>query len=208
MFTYHKINTVFKRDEKTKKIILKSWSQPEFEFLANNTWEWTEKIDGTNCRVFWNHETKTIQFGGRTENAQIPAALIARLQEIFTVEKLVLLYPDVSVMFFGEGYGAKIQAIGSYYKSDGVDFILFDVVIGRWWLQREAVNKIAVNLDIQSVPIVGEGSLGNAIDYVQDNNNSNFGKFTMEGIVLRPAVELFARNGSRIIAKLKHKDFL
>ena len=38
--------------------------------------------------------------------------------------------------------------------------------------------------------------------------NSDWGNFKAEGIVARPKMELFARNGERIITKIKHKDFM
>jgi hypothetical protein len=209
MFEYPKINTIFKRNDQTKKIILGTYSQPEFEYLAQNQWAWTEKIDGTNCRIHWNQKEKIILFAGRTQNAQLPKNLSKRLQEIFTVEKLITLFPDVPVTFFGEGFGNKIQEpMGSYYNSKDVDFILFDITVGRWWLERNSVDKIAQDLNILAVPVVGEGNLNSAMQYAQENNSSIFGKFSMEGIVLRPKIELFARNGSRIITKLKHRDFL
>jgi len=208
MGEYHKINTIFKRDDKTKKLLIEQYSQPEFEYLANNEFEWSEKIDGTNCRAYWNHEDETVQIKGRTDNAQMPMPLIERLQTVFDKEKLKSLYSDVSITFYGEGYGRKIQAIGSKYKADGVDFILFDVRVGRWWLERKSVDKIAKDLEIQSVPIIGKGTLSEAVAKVEKGFNSIFGDFMAEGMVLRPTVELFARNGSRIIAKLKHRDFL
>jgi len=36
---------------------------------------------------------------------------------------------------------------------------------------------------------------------------SAWGEFKAEGIVARPSIELIARNGKRIITKIKHKDF-
>ena len=37
--------------------------------------------------------------------------------------------------------------------------------------------------------------------------NSYWGDFKAEGIVARPAFELKARNGKRLITKIKYKDF-
>lgn len=73
MDKYHKIQTVYKHDPATKhKTLLESsFSLPEFEYLANN--EWQEKVNGTNTRAIFNDDQ--ITFGGKTDNAQIPAAL-------------------------------------------------------------------------------------------------------------------------------------
>lgn len=54
MKEYHKIQTCFKRDEKTKRIIEGDWTLPEFEYLKDCQWVFTEKVDGTNIRVMWN----------------------------------------------------------------------------------------------------------------------------------------------------------
>lgn len=47
MNEYHKIQTLFKRDMTTKKksLIEGQWTLPEFEYLANNRWIFTEKVD-------------------------------------------------------------------------------------------------------------------------------------------------------------------
>lgn len=51
---YHKINSIYKRDEKTKEFT-NEFSLPEFEYLKHNLWEFTEKIDGTNVRIIWEN---------------------------------------------------------------------------------------------------------------------------------------------------------
>ena len=34
------------------KIIMGDWSRPEFELLKDLRWEWTEKVNGTNVRLY------------------------------------------------------------------------------------------------------------------------------------------------------------
>ena len=48
MTQYHKIQSVFKRDPNTKfKTLLEGeYSIPEFEYLKDNEWVFTEKVDG------------------------------------------------------------------------------------------------------------------------------------------------------------------
>lgn len=202
MREYHKINAVWKRDE-NGNLLEGQYSLPEFMYLAENEWLFTEKVDGTNIRVMWDSET--VRFGGKTDNAQIPAPLIARLQDLFPVEHFEAL--PFPTCLYGEGYGAKIQKGGGNYKPDGVDFVLFDVWIDGWWLKRGDVLDIAEKLNIDTVPIIGSGTLQNAIDIVKEGFDSRWGGFRAEGLVMRPLVELFARNGERIIAKIKMKDF-
>jgi hypothetical protein len=73
MNQYHKINSLYKRSPDGKKMLFGEYSQPEFEYLADNIWVFTEKVDGTNIRVMW--DGTYLRFGGKTDNAQIPAKL-------------------------------------------------------------------------------------------------------------------------------------
>jgi len=208
MKEYHKIQTVYKRDTKGK-LIEGEFSLPEFEYLKDNKWVFTEKVDGTNIRVMWKDEN--IYFGGKTDNAQIPTPLIHKLTERFmgddNYKLLKEVFPNTDVCLYGEGYGKKIQKGGGNYISDGVDFVLFDIRIGEWWLKREDIEEIAKKLNIDIVPIVGEGSLADLVELVKQGFKSRWGDFIAEGIVAKPEIELYARNGKRIVTKLKYKDF-
>jgi hypothetical protein len=214
MNQYHKINTVFKRTPDGKKILMWDYSQPEFEYLATNDWVFTEKVDGTNIRVMYDGISLT--FGGKTNNAQIPAKLFEYLNSTFTKNLMNEVFPPVweegtecwpQVCLYGEGYGLKIQKGGGNYIPNGVSFVLFDIKIGDWWLQRENVEDVALKLGIETVPIIGEGTLYDLVNLCRAGFTSQWGPFTAEGIVARPKVELKTRSGSRIITKLKYKDF-
>jgi hypothetical protein len=213
MKEYTKIQTLFKRDMANKgKIIIGDWSLPEFDYLQNNEWIFTEKVDGTNIRakaVFYQDGRKEIQFGGRTDAAQIPATLVSALQALLPFDKFAAAFEGhdlVPIVLYGEGYGAKIQN-GGNYRSDQ-SFILFDVMVGDWWLQRETVEGIGSKLGIPVVPIIGRGTLHDAVKMTQGGLKSTWGDFIAEGIVLRPAVELKTRKGDRLIGKIKHRDFV
>jgi hypothetical protein len=112
------------------------------------------------------------------------------------------------MVLYGEGYGVKINKKGKYYISDGVDFILFDINIDGYWLRRESIEDIASKLGIDVVPIIGKGTLKEAVELARVGFRSGFGDFMAEGIVLRPEVDLISQSGNRIITKIKHKDFL
>ena len=207
MKEYHKIITVWERDPETKfKTLLENkWATPEFEFLKDNEWVWTEKVDGTNIRIMWDGDK--VRLGGKTDNAQIPAFLIERLQTLFYAGAMARIF-DGTACLYGEGYGAKIQKGGGNYIPDGVDFCLFDVLIGETWLKREDVEDIATKLEVQVAPIIGRGSLEAAINIARAGIVSEWGDFKAEGLVMRPKVEIKNRMGHRIITKIKHKDFV
>lgn len=210
MKEYHKIDSIYKRDPATnhKNFILGEWSIAEFGYLAENSWIWTEKIDGTNIRIMWDGEK--VAFGGRTDQASIPTFLLSVLQEKFTAYLFSTLFPDCkSVCLYGEGYGAKIQKGGANYISTGTDFILFDVLVGDFYLKREDLEQIARDFSIKIVPIIGEGPISKAIQLCKNGFDSTISEtpYEAEGLVLKPAIELFTRNGKRIITKIKCKDF-
>jgi hypothetical protein len=215
---YHKIQTVYMRDPATKhKALLEGhFSLPEFEYLKDRPWTWTEKIDGTNVRVECGIFRESVEFKGRTDDAQLHAKLFDHLRATFEPDRLREVFPPVEgpegdpvVVLYGEGYGAKIQKGGGNYLAGRCGFILFDVRVGRWWLGREAVADVATKLQVPVVPEIGRGSLLEAVEYVRAGMPSVVaeGRCIAEGLVMRPAVELFGRNGDRIIAKIKHRDF-
>ncbi len=209
MTQYHKIQTVFKRDpdNKFKTLLINEYSRPEFEYLKDNDWVFTEKVDGTNIRVMWNG--LDMKLAGKSDNAQIPTPLVNNLSETFFIQKdkfIEIFGDEGGVCLYGEGYGGKIQKAGATYGGEQ-RFVLFDIKIGDWWLQREDVLDISGKLNIETVPIFGSGTLGDLVDAVEVGIDSHWGDFIAEGIVARPSTELVARNGQRIITKLKHKDF-
>src|SRR3990167_228465 len=210
MNEYHKINTIFKRDmEHGAKIMEGVFSDPEVEFLKDNQWIFTEKVDGTNIRVMWNGES--VVLGGKTDNAQIHVKLLYSLQALFEGTRKRQLFRTIftdatEVCLYGEGYGASIQS-GGKYIADRTSFVLFDVKIGNIWLERTNVEDIASKFGIKVVPIVGKGTILDAVEMTHKGFISQWGDFISEGLVLRPKVELLNRRGVRVITKIKHKDF-
>lgn len=208
MKEYTKIPNIYVREKFAKnKLIEGEYTTPELAYLKNCNWVWTEKVDGTNIRVMW--DGYRVEFKGRTDKAQIPAHLLTRLEELFGGENkeevFESMFGEKEVVLYGEGFGSKIQKNGELYGD--VDFILFDVLIGDLWLERDAVNAIAQIFGIRSVPIVGAGTLEEAVRFIKTHPHSELRDFEMEGIVARPEYEIKARNGERIIVKIKCRDF-
>ena len=210
MEPYHKIQTVFNRDpaNKHKTVLDGEFSRSEFEYLANNEWEFTEKVDGTNIRIHWDGVKR--EFGGRTDNAQIPTFLYKKLEELFPIEMLSTALGSAEgsdYTLYGEGYGSRIQKGGGNYISDGVNFALFDVLVGGYWLNRPDVVDIALKLSCTFIPSVQRGTLHDAVEMARNGFDSVWGIFPAEGLVMRPMVGLKNRGGQRIITKIKCKDF-
>ena len=205
MSEYHKIETLYERDEATHRL------KPDL-ILKNrvygivNPWVWTEKVDGTNIRVIW--QGGKLSFGGKTDNAQIHGDLVKWLYANITIEKLMAVFPDVAVVIYGEGYGPGIQKGGGLYANEK-KLIVFDVKVGDWWLSDENMRDVASKLSLDAVPLIGEMTLAEATDKVRVGFPSllNGGKAQAEGLVGRPVEALFDKRGSRLIVKLKTKDF-
>ena len=205
---YNKIETIYVRDiEGTKKLIEGQFRNPMIEYLKDNDWIWTEKIDGTNIRVIWDGHN--ITFGGRTERAQIPAHLVNFLNKKFidstTEELFEQTFGEKEVVLFGEGYGPKIQNGGAY--RDDVSFIMFDVAINGRYQEWDNVKSIAKMFNVDVVPEIMMGTIQEAIDFVKAHPKSTFGTAYMEGVVGKPLVEIFDRNGNRAVVKVKWEDF-
>lgn len=209
MKEYHKIETLFERDmEGSKKLIEGKFRNECVEYLKDNKWIFTEKVDGTNVRVHWDGHK--VSFGGRTDNAQMPMPLMERLQELFsgnTNEELFeQKFGETPITLYGEGYGGKIQS-GSLYNATQ-DFILFDVLVGDTWLKREDIENIAGVFNLKVVPIILQGTIQEAVDYVKSKPISPIGKDKeSEGLVGTPAIRMTDFRGNRIIVKIKVKDF-
>lgn len=209
MMEYPKINTIWKRDERTHRVIEYDCSCPEFEALDN--WIVTEKVDGTNIRVeYQSNRAPAVKFAGRTDNAQIPQPLIEFLESKFTCESMTFFDPVERVILFGEGYGAKIQNGGRYRNTPG--FVLFDVWVDGWWLEFQNVMDIASKLGIPHVPTFGELTTEEAVDIVINQRpTSRIADDTsllIEGIVATSVPMMMFRNGATPIRwKLKLRDF-
>ena len=219
---YHKIETLYERDEKTHRL------KPELK-LKNpvygclKSWHWTEKIDGTNIRVMWAPSPfpeiakPALTFGGKTDNAQMPADLVKWLYENIAPEKMRAIFPEIPVVIYGEGYGAGIQKGGGDY-SLAKKLIVFDVFVvdlvnsalGGWWLNWENTVDVAQKLGLQTVPYLGEMTLEEATEKVRKGFKSQaaiVNSKDAEGMVGRPLEALFDKKGHRLIVKLKTKDF-
>jgi len=212
MIKYHKIETLFERDKETHKVIvgMEHFRNPVIPTITK--WRVTEKIDGTNIRVYLTGTNK-LRFGGRTDAAQIHADLYTYLADTFTVEKMAALRKekddDVTITLYGEGYGAGIQKGGGLYRPDKA-FILFDVLINnQWWLPDEAVTEIARKLGIDRVPELGIHSLNSILSIVRMGFDSQAAcqARQAEGVVARPIMPLYDHRYKRVIIKVKTKDF-
>ena len=205
MTEYHKIETLYERDETTFKVRAGILKNRTYSLLK--VWHWTEKVDGMNMRCIWHEGGLT--FGGRADDTWIHPDLTKWLHEYVTVDKMREVFHDASAVVYGEGYGAGIRKGGDYSLVKSL--IVFDVLVdGKWWLSHGNVIDVATRLGLEVVPSFGEMTLEDACEFVRQGFKSrcaiNMSK-QAEGLVGRPLETLFDKKGHRLITKIKTKDF-
>jgi hypothetical protein len=221
MSEYHKINGLYKRwrkDSHTPDMLpegtqyndfkIGEFALPEFEYLFNNQWVWSEKLDGTNIRIYLNTIGGNFNYSikGRTDAANIPKQLAKWIDDWFHANygNIANTFPDTELVLYGEGVGAKIQNGGLFGEQH---FKLFDILIGQFYLEKPAVADIASKLNLDT-PTTWIGNIQEAIDKVKTLPKSTFGDFTIEGYVGQPLVRLNNAKGERIVTKIKVRDFV
>lgn len=215
---YSKIQTLFKRDA-NNIIIPTEFTYPEFEFMKDCKFRGELKVDGTNTRIIVMpsspYNKAFVDFKGRTDRAVIPEALQTELNRLFD-EKTVLDYFEnlknglnEPIVIYGEGYGKKIQSCGGKYCKDHAKFIVFDIKVGEWWLNRESIEQICKDLNLEIVPVMGYFTLQEAIDFVKTGFKDPIAEEDLdaEGLVLKTDLNIRRRNGERIVTKVKTCDF-
>lgn len=226
---YPKIETLFERDPVTFKIIPGKFRNEIYSLI--NEWEFTEKIDGTNIGIVYetitpplktyyrkmiedpsNEKCVGISYQGRTSNADIPKGIIKYLDDKIDIDIMFSLFQNKKVIFFGEGYGHKIQNGYNYILTSDPyvqKFIIFDINVNGYWLKRENIEYICKTLGLDVVPLIRNMPLEEGINLVKDGFSSNLanGSVRAEGFIGRTKEPLFDSQGRRLIIKLKTSDF-
>lgn len=220
--TYTKINTLYKRDTKGN-IVIGDFSCPEFDMLKNCSFKCYQKIDGTNISYYWNGHD--LRIDGKTENANINKDVMEMLQNKITSDMLNKVFPpkynedgtekSFNIIIYGEAYGHKIQKVGPKFLKDGHDFRIFDILYidengKEWWLETEAIEEICNTLNVEMPVSYGVMSIVDAEKMVIDGWADPIAEdstLQIEGLVLRPVVQLFNKKGERVMVKIKTCDY-
>ena len=198
MNEYPKILNLFKFDQESKQRTTE-FSCPEFKYLKDCKWVFTEKIDGMNIRVIFD-ENGEIEIRGRTDKAQLPPDLIVNIKDMFKEVKAR------NVTFYGEGYGPGINKGGKYREDKS--FRLFeyhqhDVSI-PYFTRAEFFPDLN---NIPTVTTVAYITLMEAYKVVKNGLISRGEDFYAEGLVGYPAAQILDRYGQIIRVKIKHRDY-
>lgn len=168
----------------------------------------SEKIDGTSVGIKWDGER--ISFIGHTDKSQFNPRYLEYLQNRFGTPEFEScveeIFGDKPVIIYGEGISKDYNV--HYGFPDG-EFIMYDIQFDNGkFAERDVVYEVANKLDIK-MPFESQMTLDEAIEYVRARPQSVLNsEYKMEGLVLRPMVELYLNNGERVITKIKVKDFV
>ena len=206
MKKYHKIETLYNFNEETKRFDTSKLRNPVVEELRYNKWLFTEKIDGTNLRIYWDGHKLT--YAGRTDKSQFSKQQTEYLDSVINEDLEMLIeqnFGEKEAYLFGELYGGNIQKVGKLY-SENYDIMIFDVVVNGIYLLRDDVIGVCSSLGLYTVPRVLWGTIDDALEYVKYNEKSTFSDAPLEGLVGTPELGFLDREGKRIIVKIKKRD--
>lgn len=116
------------------------------------------------------------------------------------------------VVIYGEAYGGSQQGMRETY-GEQLRFIAFDVKIGDWWLSVPDAESLVQACGLDFVYYEKVSTDLDELNRMRDMpspqavRNGITTPKNMEGVVLRPLIELTKNNGKRIISKHKRDDF-
>jgi hypothetical protein len=168
-----------------------------------------EKIHGTSAHISWKWQSGTLNFfsGGEKHDKFVALFDQEALTQLFKEH-----FTDLDVTVFGEAYGGKCQGMSATYGLN-LKFVAFEVKINNSWLDVPKAEKVVCDLGLEFIHYWKIWAELEHIDHVRDLDSiqavrNGMGEgHKMEGIVLRPLVEVTRNNGTRIVAKYKRDDF-
>lgn len=172
-----------------------------------------EKIHGTSAHIGFTHDANgyptgrvTYFSGGESHE---------KFKSLFNEQALIDVFSkefNDSVTVYGEAYGGKQQGMSETYGKV-LKFVVFDVQVGDKWLSVPQAEEVAKKLGLEFVYYTKIPTDLASLDAARDadsqqavRNGVGAGK-KMEGVVLRPLIEMTLNNGSRIICKHKRDEF-
>lgn len=134
-----------------------------------------------------------------------------KLIDVHTLPKKLAEMGVSEIAIHGELYGGNQQKQGWRYGKE-LKFCVFDVRINDSWLSVPQAEEVAQKLGLEFVSWTKIPGTVEACDAARDassvqaKRNGVEGDQPMEGVILRPLLELHDNRGSRIIAKHKRAE--
>ena len=200
------------REFKKRKLIVpgegetECYRSPLLAYLADSPWVYSRKVDGENIRIQWDGEQAL--WNGKSNAFQCSAEFTDYMNRTFLEEIFEeKLGRDKVVTIFGEKMGPKTQ--GNELGLGKEELVIFDVNINGAWLCGEDVVDVADYFRARTVFDFMPGALHESKTLRELIEMCAKGDFKdWEGIVATPLVECRDQKGSRVIVKIKTKDYL
>ncbi len=198
------------------------------EILAVKEVVATEKIHGTNFRVFFPEGIKSVdevEYGGRNEEFGTGETsfyggrpvrwfkeqrdLLERMMETFAA------FGFAGVTVFGEAFGAGVQKGIRYTTDDRILFRAFDIAVAESFLSYDLFGEICEKAKLPRVPEIWRGEPSRAaFDALLEKNSVEAERNGVtaetnisEGVVIRSNPLLRDTFGSYLIIKHKSEKF-
>lgn len=164
-----------------------------------------EKIHGTSAHIQWDGDIR--YFSGGEKHS--------RFLDIFPPEKLKDSFISLGIekfCLYGELYGGKMQGMSDTYGKE-LKFVVFDVKIDGLWLSVPQAEQFTKGLGFEFVWYCEIDTNIDVLDSMRDFSsvqavrNGILEPKKMEGVVLRPLIEITKNNNKRVISKHKRDDF-
>lgn len=228
MKNFPSIETIYKRDSTTKKLII--GEVRDETWMCVNQWVITEKVDGTNTSFVYHFDSggkppPAVEVRGRTANTQWQPSVLAMLQTLAPspeqVQEVIKPRPETTVMIYGETYGAGIQKHGGLYRADksfiGFDVRFVNVAEGQdIWLDPSHAKGVVEALGLRFVPTLAVitwldvpcsyDDLTALTGYSEVAQVGAGNLIVPEGIVARSMKTLYDNRGNRMMWKLTFRD--
>lgn len=175
-----------------------------------------EKIHGTSAHIQFVPPVTQASTGrlAFSSGGESHARFVGLFDEPSLFQKFIELgIRDREVIVYGEAYGGKQQGMSGTYGKD-LKFAAFDVKIGNNWLDVLKAEEVCKSLGIEfvyytKIPVTVEAlNAARDADSQQAIRNGVGPGKKMEGVVLRPLIELTLNNGDRVISKHKRDEFM
>ena len=197
LHNYPKLLGLYLFDDNTHQPLRDSYDPSVANWVGLNFIR-TEKIDGTNLKVY--RDGYTVHIEGRTNkpNAHIDENLWW-LQEKFQEHIFEHHFGEKAVTIYGELYGGKINKGKEHYNT-AETVKIFDIKVGEIWLTDEDMRAVTEFFGVQPVAYLFTGTIAEAESFVKEKLNE---ESYFEGIVGKEKHWRLERNGARIALKIK-----
>lgn len=171
----------------------------------------TEKIHGCNSRFV--HDGKRLHIGSRTLFRSKGPSVWHTVAERYQLEGILAQYPGA--VLFGETYGSVQDLKYGVPVSEGVRFVVFDVLWedrkngGRKYFDYDQLVRFCGQHNLPMVPELYRGPWSRDLVKLAEGQSTMPGaKHVREGFVVKPVAERFDHHFGRVIMKLPGEGYL